>query len=76
MFRVEFPFPIHGLNKGEAVDKQPTTTSGHIKNVRPYDTLSNRKRGGSRPGLKKLYAEQVSGGASPVVLIQSIMVVT
>jgi len=50
---IELPFPFLGLNTGEAVDKQPLYTSGHLNNVRPYDVMEIRKRGGQRPGPDK-----------------------
>lgn len=56
---IEFSFPIFGINKGEAVSKQPNLTSGHMNNVRPYDVLETRRRGGQRPGLDKMYSQQI-----------------
>ena len=76
MPNLEIPFPIWGLNTGEAVDKQPLYTSGHLNNVRPYDVLEIRKRGGQRPGLDKRYSEQIGGYASPIIAMVSVTVVT
>jgi len=65
-----------GLNAGEAVDKQPFNTSGHLNNVRPYDVMEIRKRGGQRPGLDKRYSEQIGGYASPIVAMIAVTLVT
>ncbi len=50
---MEITFPIKGLHKGFQTEKQPGLTSFSMSDVRPYDTLSNRLRGGQRPGLTK-----------------------
>jgi len=76
MANIEFQFPVLGLNKGEAFDKQPKMTSDYLNNVRPYDVLENRRRGGQRPGLEKMFSEQVSGMAVPVVAIEQIAVLS
>ncbi len=68
--------PLQGINKGRATSDQPVLTSPDIKNSRPYDTLNNRARVGQRPGLDKLYDEQISGFAYPIVAISSVTVVT
>ena len=64
----EIIFPIKGLHKGFMTEKQPGLTSFSMLNVRPYDTLSNRLRGGQRPGLAKWGEGTLIGGAEqPVV---------
>jgi len=61
-------FPAKGLHKGFMTEKQPGSTSFKMLNVRPYDTLSNRLRGGQRPGLYKWgNGDQIGGAALPVV---------
>jgi len=65
---IEFVFPIGGLNEGFPASTQPQMTSGDLSNVRPYDTLGNRLRGGQRPGLNKWGAgTQVGNSSQPVV---------
>ena len=76
MPNIELPFPLMGLNTGEAVDKQPLYTSGHLNNVRPYDVMEIRKRGGQRPGLDKRYSQQIGGYPSPIVAMIAITVVS
>lgn len=66
----EITFPIKGLHKGFQTEKQPPLTSFSMSNVRPYDTLSNRLRGGQRPGLAKWgVGTQVGAAEQPVVAI-------
>lgn len=65
---MEIMFPVKGLHKGFMTEKQPGLTSFSLLNVRPYDTLSNRLRGGQRPGLAKWGAgTQVGAADNPVV---------
>ena len=61
-------FPLKGLHKGVVTEKQPGLTSFKMLNVRPYDTLSNRMRGGQRPGLDKWgNGDQIGAAEQPVV---------
>jgi len=77
MSNLELPFPFLGLNAGEAVDKQPFYTSGHLNNVRPYDVMEIRKRGGQRPGLDKMFAQQIGGTAGvPIVAMCDVTTLT
>jgi len=69
------PFPFMGINKGKAASDQPPLTVPDMKNVRVYDVLGNRARGGQRPGLNKLYSEQIAGLDSPIVAICSVTTV-
>ena len=47
---VKIPFPRLGVNKGAGTSEQPYATSSEMSNVRLYDVLSKRARGGQRPG--------------------------
>ena len=67
-------FPLQGIDKGRAASDQPLLTAPDMKNVRPYDTLSNKARGGQRPGIKKKYTQQIGGTSFPVVAICSVTV--
>jgi len=63
-------FPVKGVNRGVASILQPTGTSPDLLNVRPFDTLGNRLRGGQRPGLKKWGSGvQIGSSEQPVVAI-------
>lgn len=65
---IEIPFPIFGVNESAAFDKQPPQTSAYMNNVRPFDVLENRARGGQRPGVDKLYTQQI-GSTTPILEI-------
>lgn len=68
-----FPFPFKGQHRGSAVSTQPQYTSYDMDNVRVYDVLETRARGGQRPGLDKWGAgAQISNTSNPVVAICSI----
>ena len=61
-------FPYEGIDKGRALNEQPQMTSPHMNNIRPYDVLDNRMRGGQRPGLDKWgNGDQVGAAEQPVV---------
>ena len=63
-------FPLQGVDKGRATSEQPQNTAPNMSNVRPYDTLDNRVRGGQRPGLDKWGAGvQIGAAEQPVVAI-------
>ncbi len=64
--RIQFPFK--GVDKGRAAHQQSPETSFDMKNIRLYDTLDNRARGGQRPGLDKWGdGDQIGGAEQPVV---------
>lgn len=63
-------FPLKGIDKGNVSFLQPDLTSPDMKNVRVFDTYSNRARGGQRPGLDKWgNGTQIGGTEQPVVAI-------
>ena len=64
----EIPFPIHGLHKGFAAGNQPGLTSSDLLNVRLYDVVDGRGRGGQRPAWVKWgNGTQIGGTDQPVV---------
>ncbi len=70
---VEIMFPIKGLHMGFQTEKQPPLTSFSMLNVRPYDSLSNRLRGGQRPAAVKWGDGDLIGGVEqPIVAICSV----
>ena len=65
---VKLLFPLLGLNKGRATSEQPFATASAMNNVRLYDVLGKRARGGQRPGLTLWGNEDQIGTAdNPVV---------
>ena len=75
MANLNISFPAEGIDKGRAASQQSPTTSPDMNNMRVYDTLDNRARGGQRPGLDKRYAQQIGGDAVSIVAICSVTVV-
>ena len=76
MANLDIPFPSEGIDKGQNTSKQSPTTSPDMNNVRLYDVLDNRARGGQRPGLDKWGAGvQIGGAFQPVVAMCTVSTV-
>lgn len=61
-------FPLLGIHKGRVTSRQPFATANRMLNVRLYDILDGRARGGQRPGLTPWGNEdQVGAADNPVV---------
>lgn len=56
---IQIPFPINGIDENYAYVRQPEATSPDAQNVRAYDSILRRLRGGSRPGLSKWFDSQI-----------------
>ena len=70
-------FPLKGIHKGAGTISQPAGTSFDLNNVRLFDVLENRARGGQRPGLDKWGAGiQIGSSEQPVVAMCVIQSVT
>ncbi len=70
MANLNLPFPSKGVDKGRAAHQQPPETTSDMNNMRMYDVLDERARGGQRPGLDKWGAGvQIGGAEQPVVAI-------
>lgn len=50
---MEILFPLRGIHRGGVASKPPPLTFFDGDNVRPYDILENRARGGQRPAQDK-----------------------
>ncbi|NLX97611.1 MAG: hypothetical protein GXY83_15695 [Rhodopirellula sp.] len=59
---VNIPFPLKGYDSNWAYANQPGLTTPKCLNVRAYSVDEQRARGGSRPGLKRAYTQQVGSG--------------
>lgn len=66
-------FPVLGLYKGAATNNQPPLTSSDLLNVRAYDVLADKLRGGQRPGLDKWGDGDLIGGAEQPVVAMCIV---
>jgi hypothetical protein len=63
---VALPFPIKGYDANWSYSAQPPLTTPGSLNVRGYSSDEQRARGGSRPGARRAYTQQIGGGAVPV----------
>ena len=54
-------FPFGGLHRGTALQRQPPYTTPHAVNVRPFDVMEDRQRGGTRPGIVKTHQTHLGG---------------
>lgn len=59
--QIGFPFPLKGKHEGAAFRQQPEGTTPDALNVRAFDAIANRLRGGQRNGLSKYIAAAVNG---------------
>ena len=66
-------FPIKGIHKGAITSEQPELTTPSMNNMRPFDQLAERARGGQRPGLEKWGAGvQIGDADNPVIAMCSV----
>jgi hypothetical protein len=70
-----FAFPIGGVDKGRATPEEDLAVTHDCSNMRPYDTIDQKSRGGQRPAFKKRYSQQIGGEAAPIVAIVKVTVV-
>lgn len=66
-------FPVGGLNRRFAVQRRAPFTTTRCLEMRPFDPLEERERGGSRPGLEVFHSRGLLG-SSPVNLLSSVNV--
>lgn len=59
---VEVLFPLSGINQSSEFGRQPKGTTPSGENVRAFEVLGTRGRGGSRAGLAKFPKQQVPAG--------------
>lgn len=63
---VQVPFPVNGIDENGAFGAQPKGTTADAQNVRAYDAIDRRLRGGSRPGLSKWDTDLVNGAGDDI----------
>lgn len=73
-YAVNLEFPLGGLHRRFAYQKQPPYTTPDALNVRPDGRQEGRARGGSRPGLGKAYDNQLGSG-NPVRMLADLMTI-
>ena len=66
-----FPFPLKGKHEGAAYRQQPEGTTPDALNVRAFDAIANRLRGGQRNGTSK-YAAAAVNGTNPIQAISQL----
>ena len=59
---IDLQFPVLGLYKRLAIQKQPPYYSVALENVWPDDVSAERERGGTRPALTKSHSTQLGSG--------------
>jgi len=72
---IEIPMPIKGINYTLPDDKIQSSFSPYMLNVRAFDTLERKIRLGQRPGMDKMYSQQIGGTSEPIVWMGSIPVI-
>ena len=65
---IDLSMPLRGYDENWAYKAQPEGTSPGCLNVRPYDVLGQRLRGGQRAGLSK-YVATPPNGTNPIQMI-------
>lgn len=59
-------FPRGGLSIDQGFANQPEGTTPAVRNMRPFCSVTGRRRGAKRPGTRKLWNAAASPGADPV----------
>lgn len=67
-------FPVAGLNRRFAIQKRPPFSTSDCMDMRPFDSLGERERGGSRPGLVKHDFPAPGGSGVPVNMLSAVTV--
>lgn len=71
-----FNIPIKGYSEILPPDKQPALTTGYMNNMFPRGALERKIRLVQRPGLDKVFTQQVGGTPSaPTVFMFTITTV-
>lgn len=63
------PSPIKGVSEALDASKQFPLSSGYMNNVRAIDVLEKQVRIGQRPGLDKVFDEQIGELTNPIIAI-------
>lgn len=69
MANVDMTSPIKGVSESLDPSKQIPLTSGYMNNCRATDVLEKQIRMGQRPGLDKVFAQQIGGTTASIVAI-------
>lgn len=58
----DLQFPLGGVDRSIAIQRQAPFTTPECLNVIPFDTLDRRGRGGRRPGFVRAFYDQIGNG--------------
>lgn len=61
--KIPMPFPSRGMHTGRGLTDQPPGTSPDVRNMRLFDVIDDRARGGQRPGTSKEFTNTVANGS-------------
>ena len=73
--QISLSWPAKGLDKRGAYEQQAPYSTPSALNVWSDDRTEGRERGGSRPGLGKAFAQQISGTSNPIFLLETLLYV-
>ena len=73
--QISLSWPAKGLDKRGAYEQQAPFSTPSALNVWSDDRSEERERGGSRPGLGKTFAQQISGTSNPIRLVETLQYV-
>ena len=62
MPNLDIPFPLKGKDVNWSVEQQPPLTTSEVENVRPYDVIGERARGGQRPAVRRWSTNRIGAG--------------
>lgn len=71
----DFPSPIKGVSESLDASKQFPLSSGYMNNCRAVCVLEKMIRICQRPGLDKVFDQQIGGVTTPIVAITTITTV-
>lgn len=72
---VNILWPMGGLDRSAGFQTHPPYATPECKNVRPFDPIERRRRGGSRSGLEKAARTELGGG-EPVNMLAELPVMS
>ena len=70
--QISLSWPVKGVDKRGPYEQQAPYSTPSALNVWTDDRTEGRERGGSRPGLGKTFAQQISGGSNPIRLLETV----
>src|SRR3990172_7808048 len=69
--RIDILFPLRGVDRGASIQNAPPYSCRDAHNVWPRAEATQRESGGTRPGLRRAFLNQLGGGQPVRMLTQS-----